>query len=407
MARAVAPPRPPPRSCDQASLGVRLDRPAHAARPASLLFVLRRAIVGAAAAARRVHGGRRRQHVARPRRVRPRPASGSRCTCSCCAASTPTRTRARRSSSTSGRTSLNIVLAFALVGPYDILGLGAAFAISYARVPRCGRCRCCRTRCPASRSAACSAACGGWSSPAPLAGEATWLVARQRRRQLRRRRASSGSSSAAVVGARRVRRRARSSLARTRAARRCAVLGRAPVRPAAPPSRLGRMFKLVKKWWKYLTAKLTGSFNERADPKVQLEQAITEAQTPAPPAQGAGGQRHRQPEAERAAAQRQDDRAGEAQRQRPPGADHGRRRREGRRRHQGDAVHLGRRDDRQPADPGREGRREPEDDGPRVDPGVRPGQGGGRSRTAGCCRRRSPRSRSCCRSSTRRRCRRR
>src|SRR5215217_9283116 len=38
------------------------------------------------------------------------------------------------------------------------------------------------------------------------------------------------------------------------------------------------MFKLVKKWWKYLTAKLTGSFNERADPAVQLEQAISEAQ---------------------------------------------------------------------------------------------------------------------------------
>jgi phage shock protein A len=39
------------------------------------------------------------------------------------------------------------------------------------------------------------------------------------------------------------------------------------------------MFKLFKKWWKYLTAKLTGTFNERADPKVQLEQAITEAQS--------------------------------------------------------------------------------------------------------------------------------
>ena len=38
------------------------------------------------------------------------------------------------------------------------------------------------------------------------------------------------------------------------------------------------MFKLFKKWWKYLTAKLTGSFNERADPKIQLEQAIAEAQ---------------------------------------------------------------------------------------------------------------------------------
>jgi phage shock protein A len=38
------------------------------------------------------------------------------------------------------------------------------------------------------------------------------------------------------------------------------------------------MFKLVTKWWKYLSAKLNGSFEERADPKVQLEQAIAEAQ---------------------------------------------------------------------------------------------------------------------------------
>src|SRR3954453_11430730 len=38
------------------------------------------------------------------------------------------------------------------------------------------------------------------------------------------------------------------------------------------------MFKLFGKWWNYLTAKLTGEFNERADPKVQLEQAIQEAQ---------------------------------------------------------------------------------------------------------------------------------
>jgi len=39
------------------------------------------------------------------------------------------------------------------------------------------------------------------------------------------------------------------------------------------------MFKLARKWWKYLTAKLTGSFNERADPKVQLEQALMEAKS--------------------------------------------------------------------------------------------------------------------------------
>jgi len=38
------------------------------------------------------------------------------------------------------------------------------------------------------------------------------------------------------------------------------------------------MFKLLQRAWRYLTASLTGSFNEIADPKVQLEQAITEAQ---------------------------------------------------------------------------------------------------------------------------------
>src|SRR3954468_20921959 len=38
------------------------------------------------------------------------------------------------------------------------------------------------------------------------------------------------------------------------------------------------MFKVLRRWWKYMTAKLSGSFNERADPKVQLEQAIIEAQ---------------------------------------------------------------------------------------------------------------------------------
>jgi phage shock protein A len=38
------------------------------------------------------------------------------------------------------------------------------------------------------------------------------------------------------------------------------------------------MFKAIRRWWKYMTAKFTSSFNERADPKVQLEQAITEAQ---------------------------------------------------------------------------------------------------------------------------------
>ena len=38
------------------------------------------------------------------------------------------------------------------------------------------------------------------------------------------------------------------------------------------------MFNLFKKWWKYLTAKFNKSFDEKADPAVQLEQALREAQ---------------------------------------------------------------------------------------------------------------------------------
>jgi phage shock protein A len=38
------------------------------------------------------------------------------------------------------------------------------------------------------------------------------------------------------------------------------------------------MWKVMKRQWKYLTAKLSGNLEERADPKVQLEQAINEAQ---------------------------------------------------------------------------------------------------------------------------------
>jgi len=39
------------------------------------------------------------------------------------------------------------------------------------------------------------------------------------------------------------------------------------------------MANLVTRWWKYWTAKLSGDFEARADPKVQLEQAIQEAHT--------------------------------------------------------------------------------------------------------------------------------
>jgi phage shock protein A len=38
------------------------------------------------------------------------------------------------------------------------------------------------------------------------------------------------------------------------------------------------MIKLIRRTWAYVTAALTGKFNQKADPKVQLEQALMEAQ---------------------------------------------------------------------------------------------------------------------------------
>jgi phage shock protein A len=38
------------------------------------------------------------------------------------------------------------------------------------------------------------------------------------------------------------------------------------------------MFKALRRWWKYMVAKVSGKLEESADPKVQLEQAIQEAQ---------------------------------------------------------------------------------------------------------------------------------
>ncbi len=38
------------------------------------------------------------------------------------------------------------------------------------------------------------------------------------------------------------------------------------------------MWKVIKRRWKYLVAKVSGRFEETADPKVQLEQAMAEAQ---------------------------------------------------------------------------------------------------------------------------------
>ena len=38
------------------------------------------------------------------------------------------------------------------------------------------------------------------------------------------------------------------------------------------------MIKLIRRWWKYTTARLSRGFSQRADPAVQLEQALEDAQ---------------------------------------------------------------------------------------------------------------------------------
>ena len=44
-------------------------------------------------------------------------------------------------------------------------------------------------------------------------------------------------------------------------------------------SRYKQVFKLLRRWWYYITAKANSDFNLRADPKIQLEQALAEAQS--------------------------------------------------------------------------------------------------------------------------------
>ncbi len=71
------------------------------------------------------------------------------------------------------------------------------------------------------------------------------------------------------------------------------------------PVAFAPMFKAFKKWWKYLGAKFNSSFDKHADPAVQLEQAMTEAQAQHRRLERASRQRDRQPEAERVAPEQQ------------------------------------------------------------------------------------------------------
>ena len=176
-----------------------------------------------------------------------------------------------------GENVLNIVLALVLVGRYGVLGLGAAFGHLLRRVARCGRCRSVATRCPGSR-------CGDVLQPLAdgrrrrrSPARSTWLVARPSAAtagSVRRRRLIVGG----LVGVAVVRRRA----GRAPGARAGGACGTAP-RPArrhGDPRAVGSppCSSSCEEVVEVPHGEAAGSFNERADPKVQLEQAITEAQ---------------------------------------------------------------------------------------------------------------------------------
>ena len=227
---------------------------------------------------------------------------------------------------------INVVLAIVLVERYGVLGLGLAFALAYLmaagwvlqimsyKVPGFPVREILRSLWPMLLAAA-------------VMGEVVWLVARCHRQQQRHR------CGVATRGRRAV---------RDRRLRRVA--------DGSPDTRIGRRSRSAARVQKRREtvgfAPCSSSHEVVEVPDSGAHREVQRERGPddparaghrrvagsAPPAQGAGRQRHRQPEAGRDPSQRQDGRAREAQRQRPPGADHGGRRREGRQRRQGGAV---------------------------------------------------------------------
>ena len=291
---------------------------------------------------------------------------------------------------------INIVLAFVLVGRYGVLGLGAVLRASPTLSARCGRCRCCRTRCPGSRCAAMFASLWRMLLAGVVMAEVDVVRRPTRRRQRRhwtrscarggrhdRRASACTSASSPLLGAPEL------ELLSCRLE---------PRRGSTRPLGSRACSKLFRKWWKYLGAKFNRNFDDEGRSGGPARAGAHRGAGSAPPAEGAGGQRHRQPEAEpRSASTRKmaelEKLNGNARQALIMAADAA----EGRRHRQGHAVQRRGRDHRQPADPGREGRRGPQGDGDRVPPRppIRPRPPS--PRTAACCSRSWPRRTSCSR----------
>ena len=141
---------------------------------------------------------------------------------------------------------------------------------------RCGPCRCLHYKLPDFPLQTVFASLWRMALAALVMAEVVWVVAGMVG-------ANSGSGAVVrvvVVDSRRGRRHTSAMLMLLRSPELDDVRSR--LRPAEPASSsassIRPMFKVFKKWWKYLGAKFNSSFDKHADPAVQLEQALTEAQ---------------------------------------------------------------------------------------------------------------------------------
>jgi hypothetical protein len=213
---------------------------------------------------------------------------------------------------------VNVVLAFALVDRYGVLGLGLAFAIAYL-VSALWALQVLSYKLRGFPIRETLVAFGKMLAAAAVMAEVTWLVSR----------AVGGNAGLAALA--RVTRPASPDSSRTGLHSRCCGYRRSVISagvlsaetPRPPRIRACSSFSASGGSTSPPRATRASTSARPCDPARTGAVGIAE---PAPAAEGAGGERHRQPEAGRDPPERQDDGAREAQRERPSGADDGCRR---------------------------------------------------------------------------------
>ena len=212
---------------------------------------------------------------------------------------------------------LNIVFALLLVGRYGVLGLGLAFALAYL-LSAAWALQVLSFKVPGYALAPVFASLGRMLLAAVLMAELVWVISR----------AVGGNSGAgaavrvmvgSVVG-----------IAVYLGVLAAPALARAGRRPARRSALVCAHDQAHAALVELPHRQAHRDLQRDGGPLRPARAGPPRGPGSAPPAEGAGGQRHRQPEAGGAAAQQAHDGPGEAERQRPSGPGDGRRRREGR-----------------------------------------------------------------------------